>query len=86
MLLEAMSLGVVPIVSDAGAMAEVVQDGETGFVFANGNREAAADAASRALAQTPEERETMGRRARECVAEKYSLDTEISALAEILKP
>jgi glycogen(starch) synthase len=85
-LLEAMGLGVVPIVSDAGAMAEVVQDGETGFVFATGDREGAADAASRALAQTPEEREAMGRRARECVTDKYSLDIEIAALAEILKP
>ena len=85
-LLEAMGLGVVPIVSDAGAMAEVVQDGETGFVFATGDRDAAARAASRALAQTPQEREAMGRRARECIAQNYSLDGEIAALSAILRP
>jgi glycosyltransferase involved in cell wall biosynthesis len=39
-LLEAMALGVVPIVSDAGAMGDIVEDGRTGFVFPADDRQA----------------------------------------------
>ncbi|MEW6262546.1 MAG: glycosyltransferase family 4 protein [Thermodesulfobacteriota bacterium] len=83
-LLEAMSLGVVPIVSDAGALAEVVQDGETGFVFPAADRQAAAEVTARALNLPENQRLAMGRRAREYVIENHSPDREAEVLMDIL--
>lgn len=85
-LLESMAVGVVPIVSDAGAMAEVVCDGETGFVFRAGDRKEAAEALKRALSLSEERREFMGLRAREHVRRYYSVDRELDLLCEILIP
>ena len=80
-LLEAMALGVVPIVSDAGAMGEVVRDGETGFVFPSEDRYAAAEATARALSMNDSRRKAMGERARDFVISNFSVERE----AEVLK-
>ncbi|MBI5570461.1 MAG: glycosyltransferase [Desulfomonile tiedjei] len=83
-LLEAMSAGVAPIVSDAGAMGEVVTDGQTGFVFRAQDREAAAEALGRALRLSPSARAAMGAAAREFVRVNYSMERETDALCQIL--
>jgi glycosyltransferase involved in cell wall biosynthesis len=81
-LLEAMACGVVPIVSDAGAMREVITDGRNGFVFANSSRAAAGEATARALAVTdlPE----MSERVRSYVAEAFSPDRELDVLCGLM--
>lgn len=83
-LLEAMALGVVPIVSDAGAMGEIVEDGQTGFVFPADDRKGAAEATARALGLGAEERALMAERASEAVAQRFSLERETDALWELL--
>lgn len=85
-LLEAMSLGVAPIVSDAGAMGDMVKDGDTGFVFPVGDRRAAASATARALRLDDGERAAMGTRAREFVSRVFSIEKEAEALREIVAP
>ena len=83
-LLEAMACGVPPIASNAGAMAQIVTDGETGFLFPAENREAAALATRRALALSRDEARAMGDRAHQAVATRFTLDREIEALLELL--
>ncbi|QDT69177.1 N,N'-diacetylbacillosaminyl-diphospho-undecaprenol alpha-1,3-N-acetylgalactosaminyltransferase [Planctomycetes bacterium MalM25] len=79
-LLEAMSCGVCPIVSDAGGMKEAVRDGVDGLVVPKGSPEPLADAIRR-LCQDPQERLAKGRSAadrfnamfsREAVAERFA--------------
>lgn len=83
-LLEAMACGVPPIASNAGAMAEIVGDGETGFLFPAENREAAGAATLRALALSTEEARAMGERARQAVTTRFTLDREIDTLVDLL--
>ncbi len=83
-LLEAMVCGCVPMVSDAGAMREVVEDGVTGFVFAGDDRECVASAMSRALRQSAEDRAAMSARASDQVAKAFTLDRELDALLALL--
>ena len=82
-LLEAMVMGVIPVVSEAGAMAEVVRDGDTGFTFPVLDRSAAARAMEKALDLGPDERAAMGRRAREHVLTHFSLERETEALCRL---
>jgi glycosyltransferase involved in cell wall biosynthesis len=84
-LLEAMACGVVPIVSNAGAMGEVVRDGHTGFVFPAGNRDAAGEATERALALDEAGLRAMSERVRREVAERFTVQREIEALFEMLE-
>jgi glycosyltransferase involved in cell wall biosynthesis len=83
-LLEAMASGVAPLTSDAGAMAELVRDGETGFLFPAHDRRAAAEATLKALTQPEEDRRAMGARAREWVRTRFSPEREIETLLEAL--
>jgi len=83
-LLEAMAAGVVPIVSDAGAMANMVRDGHTGFVFRAEDRADAARAAAKAFALTDAALEKMKIRARKHVAKEFTPAKEIDALIELL--
>lgn len=83
-LLEAMALGVLPIVSDAGAMGEIVEDGRTGFVFPADDRRAAAEATARALGVNADSRAVMAKRAADSVSERFSLERETDALCEVL--
>lgn len=70
-LLEAMSLGVCPVVSDAGGMKEAVRHGVDGVVFPKGSPDALAEAI-RSLQSAPGRREAYGRSARERFAEVFS--------------
>ncbi len=83
-LLEAMVCGAIPIVSDAGAMSNVVIDRETGFVFRAENRDSAAGAVSAAMALDADQRATMSKRAREHVIREFPPEREVSAIVELL--
>lgn len=62
-LLEGMSLGLPSIASDYGGNPWVVKDGETGLIFSSRDAAALAEAMER-LMDRPEERQSMGRKAR----------------------
>lgn len=84
-LLEAMACGVVPIVSDAGAMREVVADGETGFLFQAENRGSAGEATARALALSDADRSAMSGRVRAHVRDTFSPERELDIICELLR-
>jgi glycosyltransferase involved in cell wall biosynthesis len=84
-LLEAMACGVVPIVSDAGAMRELIADGETGFLFASENRDAAGAATERALALDPAELLSMSERVQQFVTTEFSLQRELDGLCKLIE-
>lgn len=83
-LLEAMACGVIPIASSAGAMGELITDGETGFLFRPENREAAGQATSRALALSDEEKPAVSARAKAMVGERFTLARELDVLLDLL--
>ena len=84
-LLEAMACGAVPVASDAGAMASVVEDGVTGFLFAAENRDAAGAATERAVALSNEELAALSARARASVAERFTPQVELDVLARLIE-
>lgn len=83
-LLEAMACGAIPIVSDAGAMSDVVVDRENGFVFRAENRDSAGEAIGAAMALGDGERAAMSARAREHVRRHFPPEREIASLVELL--
>jgi glycogen synthase len=82
-LLEAMAMGVIPLVSDGGGLKDVVIHGENGFVFSARNREHAAAVMATALAISPAQRESMSRKARDHISLNYSVEAEIDNLRRI---
>lgn len=83
-LLEAAACGAVPLVSDAGAMGEVVEDGMTGFVFRAEDRQAAGEATARALALDDSALAAMSAAVRARIRERFSPGREIDALLQLL--
>ena len=80
-----MACGAVPVASDAGAMASVVEDGVTGFLFAAENRDAAGAATERAVALSNEELAALSARARASVAERFTPQVELDVLARLIE-
>ena len=83
-LLEAMACGVIPIVSGAGAMCEVITDSINGFLFASEDRAAAGDVTARAIDLNSTEKSEMSNRVREFVRTEFSLDRELDALCQLI--
>jgi len=84
-LLEAFAAGVPAIVSDAGALREIVRDGENGLLFATHD----ADALVRVLGWALEHREqvaAMAARAAEQARSEYSAEAMLAALLALLAP
>ena len=81
MLLEAHARGVPAVTTAAGGAAEIVADGETGFVLPVGDLEGL----SGGLLQLcpPERRERAGRAARQRVCELFSLEVMLKAYREL---
>jgi glycosyltransferase involved in cell wall biosynthesis len=73
-VLEAAACGVPAVATDIPGTHEVVVDGKTGFLAAQGSATALAEAMTRMMEIPGEERRAMGERARQFVQERYSLD------------
>jgi glycosyltransferase involved in cell wall biosynthesis len=71
-LLEAMAAGLPVVVSDVGAIPEVVKDGVNGFIIKAGDIDSIVEKVT-ILAQNSELRKTMGLRNIELVREKYDM-------------
>ncbi len=84
-LLEAMALGKIPIVSNAGAMGEIVTEGKNGFVFPAGDWAASAGAVTRALNLSASERTIFGRKAAADVRRRFPPGKELTALERIFR-
>ncbi len=79
-LLEGVAQGAIPIVSSAGAMGDVVTDGETGFLFPVEDRAGAADALARAVALSADKLATMKRHTTELFRDTFSIENETAIL------
>ena len=73
-VLEAAACGVPVVATDVPGTHEVVVDGKTGLLAAQGSAKALAAAMTRMMEMPGEERRAMGERARQFVQEHYSLD------------
>ncbi len=83
-LIEAMSAGSALVASRAGAAERVVEDGVTGVLTPPGDADALV-AALEPLMRDPALAAAMGLRARARVLEKFSLDAEASAIADVYR-
>jgi glycosyltransferase involved in cell wall biosynthesis len=79
-LLEAMAAGAVPLVSDAGAMGEVIQEGKTGFLFPCLDRKACEAALARAMALCAADLDRMKGAVKHLVRETFSPEREADIL------
>jgi glycosyltransferase involved in cell wall biosynthesis len=73
-VLEAAACAVPAVATDVPGTREVVVDGKTGFLAAEGSAKALAEAMTRMMTISGEERRAMGERARQFVLDRYSLD------------
>jgi glycosyltransferase involved in cell wall biosynthesis len=76
-LVEAMSLGIAPVVTDVGGMPEVVQNGISGLVVPPKNPHALAQALKQLITNTAE-RKLLGLHAKERVQSLLSLDATVT--------
>jgi mannosyltransferase len=83
-LVEAMAAGAALVASRAGAAELVVEDGVTGMLTPPGDADALV-AALEPLMRDPASAATMGARGRARVLEKFSLDAEAAAIAEVYR-
>jgi mannosyltransferase len=83
-LIEAMAVGAALVASRAGAAERVVKDGVTGVLTPPGDADALV-AALEPLMRDPAQAAAMGARARARVLEKFSLDAEANAIADVYR-
>ena len=83
-LIEAMSVGAALVASRAGAAEFVVEDGVTGVLTPPDDVDALV-AALQPLMQDPASATAIGVRGRARVLEKFSLDAEANAIAEVYR-
>jgi glycogen(starch) synthase len=76
--IEAMATGLPVLVSPNGGMAELIRDGESGWVARDGSALSLAEALRHALATPPAERKAMGARAAETVQRMCANDVVVS--------
>ena len=83
-LLEAMTMALPVIVSDAGAMAEVIEDGVNGFVVPARDTSALVER-MRYLVENPAEAAAMGARNKEIATQRYTLDKQVETFGRIYR-
>jgi len=83
-LIEAMAAGAALVAARAGAAELVVEDGVTGVLVAPGDANALA-AALEPLMRDPVAAASMGARGRQRVLDKFSLDVEAAAIADVYR-
>jgi hypothetical protein len=76
--IEAMATGLPVLVSPHGGMAELIADGDSGWVARDGSPDGLAEALTRALAVSPAERAAMGARATEAVRSMCANDVVVA--------
>jgi glycosyltransferase involved in cell wall biosynthesis len=74
-LLEAMSSGVMPVVSRVSGAEDLVEEGVSGLLFPPGDETAFAARLEKSLAMTAERRRATGEAAREAIRARFSLET-----------
>jgi glycosyltransferase involved in cell wall biosynthesis len=84
-LLEAMACGCCPVATAVGGIPEVLSKPELGWLVPTGNADAFAAAMIDAASRTPEQRETMGRRAREHVMANFNAAVQFNLLADVIE-
>jgi alpha-maltose-1-phosphate synthase len=83
-VMEAMSHGVPPVVSDVGGMSEMVLDGKAGVVLADREPETLRDALA-GLLDDPAYRQALGRRARLRVEQDLDVEKTANALLDVIR-
>ncbi|MBC7580453.1 MAG: glycosyltransferase family 4 protein, partial [Tardiphaga sp.] len=83
-LIEAMSVGAALVATRAGAAEIAVEDGVTGVLVPTGDAAALAGALE-PLLRDPAAAETMGKRARQRVLDRFSLDVEAAGIAAVYR-
>jgi len=74
-LLEAMSFGVMPLVSRVSGTSEIVEDYRSGVLFAPGDLDAFASKLEEVVAMSPETRQALGTIGRTTVSERFGIDS-----------
>ena len=83
-ILEAMTCERIVLASDAGGMAEVIDNGRTGFLLPRHQLDQLGEAILELSTLSPSPRLTIGRSAREQVCQKFSPEREAAVLEELL--
>lgn len=83
-VLEAAAAGTPCVATDSGGAGEILTNGENGFVVAVGDTDALADRI-RTLARDEALRAAMGRRARETVAERFTVDRYVTEFERFVR-
>ena len=81
-VVEAMCMGIPPVVTDSGGSHEIIEDGRTGFVVPGGNAPALAQGIIRVL-KDHDLAQSMGREARRAAARDLSADVSASRVMDI---
>lgn len=82
-VLEAMALGKLVVSSDCGGMAEVVKDGETGFLFKNRSKVGLIEALNRAVQLHADEKQRMVKMARKKIEEQHSEELMVQGMQDL---
>lgn len=83
-IVEAMFLGIAPIISDIGGNQGLVVDGESGWVVPIKNPKGIADALTE-MASNKAERQRRGRNAKEHISKRFNIDESIEMFEELYK-
>jgi glycosyltransferase involved in cell wall biosynthesis len=83
-VLEAMASGLPTVVTPVGGIADLVEEGKTGFFVPVGDVDALA-AAIRSLADNPQRRRQMGECARRFIEQNYDASVNVRKILELMK-
>ena len=84
-LMEAMALGRPVVTTYVAGIPELVRNGESGWLVPAGDVEGLTEALRKCLAKTPSELAQLGKRAREQVLQRHSIDVEAGKLAALFR-